>query len=135
MTELMINVDVPDLERAIRFYEDALGLHLRRKLFGGTVAEMGGAAAPLFLLAKSDGSAASPGAAHRRDYARHWTPVHLDFAVEDIVAAVARATAVGARLEGEIESLTWGLLATLSDPFGHGFCLVQWRGRGYGEVE
>ena len=69
-----------------------------------------------------------------RDYERHWTPVHLDFVVEDVDAAVRRATDAGAKLERPAESKAWGRIAILSDPFGHGFSLLELRGRGYGEV-
>jgi uncharacterized glyoxalase superfamily protein PhnB len=64
---------------------------------------------------------------------RHWTPVHLDFEVEDVSAAVERTVAAGARLEGELQSF-WGRLATLSDPFGHGFCVLEFSSRGYDAV-
>jgi lactoylglutathione lyase len=46
-------------------------------------------------------------------------------------AAVAQALGAGARLEGDVQSLSWGRLATMSDPFGHGFCLLQFSGNGY----
>jgi hypothetical protein len=38
----------------------------------------------------------------RRSYERHWTPVHLDFVVEDIASPVAKAVSAGARLEKPI---------------------------------
>jgi predicted enzyme related to lactoylglutathione lyase len=60
--------------------------------------------------------------------------VHLDFAVPDLDAALAKAVAAGARLELPVQSFVWGRQACLSDPFGHGFCLVQWQGGGYDEV-
>lgn len=60
--------------------------------------------------------------------------MHLDFEVGDIEGVVQRASAAGAKLEGEIRSFNWGRLATMSDPFGHGFCLVQHQGRGYDYV-
>jgi lactoylglutathione lyase len=60
--------------------------------------------------------------------------VHLDFVVEDIAAAVERATAAGAKLEGPVKASDWGDLALMSDPFGHGFCLIEFRGRGYDEI-
>src|SRR5258708_22626997 len=41
--------------------------------------------------------AASAGSQARRNYGRHWTPVHLDFVVEDLDAAVQRAHAQGPR--------------------------------------
>jgi catechol 2,3-dioxygenase-like lactoylglutathione lyase family enzyme len=40
MISLLANIDVPDLETAIEFYHQALGLRLGRRLFEGTVAEM-----------------------------------------------------------------------------------------------
>lgn len=130
--ELLVNIDVNDLPEAIRFYEQALGLRLGRLLFEGSVAELLGAAAPVYLLAKADGTACCP--EQRRDYRRHWTPVHLDFVVEDLDAAVHRALEAGARLEGEVLSQPYGRLATFADPFGHGFCLIEWKGEGYAEV-
>jgi len=45
-----------------------------------------------------------------------------------------RAVAAGARLERPIQTSKWGRLALLADPFGHGFCLVQFLGRGYDEI-
>src|SRR5919206_3129363 len=102
--KLIVNIDVPDLERGIVFYRDAVGLELAQRLFDGTVAEMRGTSATVCLLAKRDGSAIAPQASALRDYARHWTPVHLDFEVEDVDAAVSRAIAAGAKLEGSIHS-------------------------------
>ena len=61
-------------------------------------------------------------------------PVHLDFVVPKIDAAVARAQSAGARLEGEVRTHKWGRIAVLADPFGHGFCLIEFLGRGYDEI-
>lgn len=122
---ILINVDVDDLERAIAFYANACGLRVGRRLFGGSVAELLGAPSPLYLLSKGAGTAPSPGASSLRDYRRHWTPVHLDFEVDDMTAAVERALAAGARIEGDIQSFGWGQLAMLGDPFGHGFCFIH----------
>ena len=135
MIGTVITIDVDDLERAVDFYVGGLGLRLGRRLFEGTVAEMTGAQSPIQLSLKEAGSAWSPRATGRRDYKRHWTPVHLDFVVENIARAVERAKAAGATVETGIDTFPWGLLATLSDPFGNGFCLVEFLGRGYGEVE
>src|SRR5688572_29205810 len=114
--EALINIDVPDLGRAIRFYEDGLGLRLHRKLFSGTVAEMVGVPSPIYLLAKPEGSPPSSYIAQSRAYSRHWTPVHLDFVVDDLDSAVAKAKRAGARLEAGPEAFEWGRQATLSDP-------------------
>jgi predicted enzyme related to lactoylglutathione lyase len=134
--ELFVNVDVDDLERAIGFYTRCgLGLRLTRRLFGGGAAELAGTSTRIFLLHKPDASAPAPQVASARSYARHWTPVHLDFAVADLDAAVRRACHAGALLEGEITTHPFGRLATLADPFGHGLCLIELSERGYDAVE
>ncbi|HEU4778953.1 MAG TPA: VOC family protein [Steroidobacteraceae bacterium] len=132
--QILVNIDVDDLDRAIEFYANALGLRLGRRLFDGSVAEMHGASSTIQLLLKPRGSTAVPNTPVSRDYQRHWTPVHLDFTVDDVSAAVQRAVNAGAKLEGEIGAFRWGRLATMSDPFGHGFCLLQFLGKGYDEV-
>jgi predicted enzyme related to lactoylglutathione lyase len=132
--QVVVNIDVDDLEKAIAFYSTGLGLHLGRRLFDGSVAEMSGASSTIQLLLKAPGSSPASSLPVTRGYQRHWTPVHLDFAVEDISAAVERAIHAGATLEGTVQSHAWGHLATMSDPFGHGFCLLQFLGRGYDDV-
>lgn len=132
--DVLVNVDVPDLDAAIEFYRRAVGLELRRRFFDGSVAELAGPSTRVFLLAKDPGSRPIPGAPVSREYGRHWTPVHLDFVVPDVAVAAEQAVGAGATLEGPIQTFPWGRLACLGDPFGHGFCLLQWRGRGYDEV-
>ena len=133
MARLIVNVDVDDLDRAVRFYTSALGLRVGRRFTGGGI-ELVGAEAPIYLLVAAPGTPPFPGAAVTRDYRRHWTPVHLDFAVDDIEAAVKQVEAAGARVEVPIEQHKWGKMAVLADPFGHGFCLLQFQGRGYDEI-
>jgi predicted enzyme related to lactoylglutathione lyase len=130
-TKLLINIDVDDLEQGVAFYAEALDLRRGRTLFDGTVVELTGASSALYLLLKPAGTPAAGSIRQRRRYRRHWTPVHLDFVVADVASAVTRAVAAGARLEGAIESYDWGRLATLADPFGNGFCLVELPGGGY----
>jgi predicted enzyme related to lactoylglutathione lyase len=131
--DLLVNLDVDDLERAVRFYGAAFGLRVGRR-FGSSGIEMLGAAAPFYLLAKPAGTAPATGVAQGRTYERHWTPVHLDFVVADVDAAVQRALDAGARLEQPVATQRWGRLAVMADPFGHGFCFVQFLGRGYDEI-
>lgn len=133
MAELRICIDVPDLGRAERFYVEALGLRPGRR-FGEAGLELLGAPCPLDLLVKQPGTRANPTSAQARDYARHWTPVHLDVIVPDLDVALRRALAAGATLEGEIQTHAWGRLALLADPFGHGLCLLQMTGRGYDAI-
>jgi predicted enzyme related to lactoylglutathione lyase len=136
MLNLRICIDVPELDRAIEFYTKALGLKLGRRN-GPHWAELLGAPCPIDLLPVEAGSAATPAsgaAAAQRTYERHWTAVHLDLAVEDLDAAVARAEAAGAKLERAIVERKWGKMANMGDPFGHGFCLLQFKGGGYDEL-
>lgn len=130
MARLLINLDVDDIERAVRFYTEGLDFRVGRR-FDEAFVELLGAEVPLYLLAKSARTAPFAGAASARDYARHWTPVHLDFVVDDIDAALTRALAAGARLEGNVSEHAYGRLALCADPFGHGFCLLELRGQGY----
>jgi len=60
--------------------------------------------------------------------------VHLDFVVSAIEAAVGRALEAGAINKGEIQTHNWGRIARMADPFGHGICLIEFRGRGYDEI-
>jgi predicted enzyme related to lactoylglutathione lyase len=132
VNELLVNIDVENLEQATQFYCAALGLRVGRRFDGWT--ELVGAAAPIYLLPKRAGTRASPRSDDKRHYGRHWTPVHLDFVVTDLAESVARAKAAGATLESEIETHPWGRIALLADPFGNGFCLLQFTGRGYDEI-
>jgi len=94
--DAVLNVDVPEVRAAIDFYERGIGLRLRRMLFNGTVAEMSGAPVPIFLIQKRPGTSPSPSISAPRDYARHWTPVHLDFPVP-ILTSRSRVPAPQAR--------------------------------------
>src|SRR5690606_42155687 len=93
---LLLNIDVPDLTAAERFYLDAFGLRAGRRLGDGAL-ELLGAAMPIYLLRKPDGSEGAGG--QPRSYARHWTPLHVGVVVEDLDAALATALAAGARQE------------------------------------
>jgi catechol 2,3-dioxygenase-like lactoylglutathione lyase family enzyme len=130
---LLVNVDVPDLAAAERFYTAALGLRPGRR-FGRAALELLGVEAPIYLLLKEAGTMPFEGGGEPRDYRRHWAPVHLDFAVEALEPALRRAVAAGALHEGKIHEAPWGRLAVLSDPFGHGLCLLEFNARGYDAI-
>jgi predicted enzyme related to lactoylglutathione lyase len=129
--DLLINIDVPDLAQGIAFYSQAFGLRVTRHL-GPEVAELSGLPVRLYILQKAGGSLGA--GQDPRHYDRHWTPVHFDVIVDDIAIAFHRAVAAGARSETEIRVNDWGKIAVLADPFGHGFCLIQFLGRGYDET-
>lgn len=128
---LLLNIDVPDLTAAEAFYCAAFGLEPARR-FGDGAVELLGAQVPLYLLRKDAGSTGA--AAARRDYARHWTPLHCDVVVDDLDPALERALAAGAVQEGAVREAAWGRIVQLADPFGHGWCLLQFLGRGYDEI-
>ncbi len=134
MTRLLIDIDVDDVDRATTFYVEALDLRVGRRLAGGAVVEFLGAEPPIYLLSKDAGTLPFEGASVKRDYARHWSPVHLDVVVDDLEAALARAEAAGAKCESEITTHAWGRIARLADPFGHGVCLVEFSERGYDAI-
>ena len=131
--DLLVNIDVDDLAKAEAFYTRAFALKVGRRL-GAEVVELIGLAAPIYLLVKAAGTPATKTIDQRRNYGRHWTPVHLDIVVEDIAAAAARAMDAGATQEAPVKSSNWGKLALMADPFGHGFCLIEFVGRGYDEI-
>jgi lactoylglutathione lyase len=133
MASLLINLDVSDLEAAVRFYTQAFELRVGRRL-GPKAVELLGAQAPIYLLENPEGSLPFEHAHTPRAYGRHWTPLHLDFVVPDLDQALQRVQALGASGSGSIEEHAWGRIALLADPFGHGFCLLELRGRGYDEI-
>lgn len=130
----IINIDVPDLERAIAFYGTALRLKLTRRI-DEDVAELTGASSVIYLLRNLPGSAPVSSAPLVRDYARHWTPVHVDFVVDDVDRAAARAIAAGATRESECVEWRGSKCITLSDPFGHGFCFIAFDGKTYTDAD
>src|SRR2546430_3211032 len=85
--DLFVNVDVDDLSKGIAFYQRAFGLQIGRR-FGSFAVEMLGASSAIYLLLKPDGTRSSAGTNEVRRYRRHLTPIHLDFVVPDVVAAV-----------------------------------------------
>lgn len=129
--DLLVNIDVPDLAAAERFYVEAFGLTPSRR-FGDDGVELTGWPVRVYLLVKAAGTVGAGG--DMRRYERHWSPVHLDVVVDDVEAALARAVAAGAVPETEIRTAAWGRIVTVADPFGHGVCLLQFLNRGYDEI-
>lgn len=121
---IIANIDVPELTPAIEFYSAALGLTLNRFL-DDDVAELFGASSVIYLLKNAPGSTPADCAQDQRRYARHWTPVHLDFVVTDVSKAARRALEAGAKQESECVEWRGSRCITFSDPFGHGFCLIE----------
>lgn len=126
----LVNIDVGDIRQAEAFYCNAFDLRVARRLGAGAL-ELAGLGVPCFLLEKQNASTAFPGSSQKRDYKRHWTPVHLDIVTEDIQLSYQRALTAGASAESAIEDAPYGKIVSMSDPFGHGFCLIEFNEQGY----
>jgi predicted enzyme related to lactoylglutathione lyase len=130
---LIVNIDVDDLVLAESFYCAVFGLAPGRRI-GWSGVELTGLPTSIWLLLKDSDHSVAPGSGLTRNYERHWTPVHLDVAVDDLDDAVARALAAGAVQEGETRHAEWGSIAMFADPFGHGFCLIRFTDKGYDAI-
>ena len=91
-------IEVTELPDGIKFYCDGLGLTLKRRL-SPTWVELAGANLPIYLLANRPALADLGSKQVVRSYERHWTPVHLDFIVEDLDQMVAQLISLGASLD------------------------------------
>ena len=58
----------------------------------------------------------------------------LDFSVDNVDQTVQAALEAGATLEISAATYEWGRIAQMSDPFGHGLCILQFIGKGYDAV-
>ena len=132
-TGSLINIDVQDITKAEAFYCSVFDLKIVRRL-GAECIELSGLGVPCYLLQKAEGTQAFRGGSRQRDYNRHWTPIHLDITVTDIQAMYERALAAGAKSETEIRTTAYGKIVVMSDPFGHGFCLIEFNEKGYDAI-
>src|SRR5439155_23252218 len=124
MIEVHAYIEGADLARGLAFYCDGLGM-ARKRRFSASCVELDGGNLPIFLLGNRPPAAELGGTQVQRSFARHWTPVHLDFIVPDLDIAVARLTGLGATLDREIQQREYGRMANLADPFGNGFDLIE----------
>jgi uncharacterized glyoxalase superfamily protein PhnB len=111
----------------VRFYSEAFGFtKIAEPIAGLAVLQAGNS--ELCILEKAADTAPAQGSSDRRYYQRHWTPVHLDLHVDDFESSLARALAAGAKQERLFASSDkHPAVAFCSDPFGHGFCLIERR--------
>lgn len=126
MISVSVSVDVPNLAEGVRFYSDAFGFSKVSEPVSG-VAVLRAGASEICLLEKAPGSRPSTCTEETRHYQRHWTPVHMDFHVDNLKSALERALRAGAKQEQLFENPEHGSVAFCSDPFGHGFCLIERR--------
>src|SRR4029078_7228141 len=119
-TAMPVSIDAPSLAEGVAFYCAAFGLSKKSEPVPG-VAVLHGLNVELCLLEKPSGSKPSPSTIDRRKFDRQWTPVHLDFHVDDLHAPLSHVEALGAKREQVFEHAGHGSAAFCSDPFGHGF--------------
>ncbi len=120
--KISVSIDVSNLETAERFYTNALGC---KKVRGqGEMVVLSVDNADIYLQEKEEGSPAFKSSEIKRNYKRHWTPIHLDFLCENIDEWVSKVEEYGGSHEGG-ERGEWGAIAYCVDPFGNGFCLIN----------
>ena len=118
---MKICIDVADLDEAGAFYCQALECTEVGRSSQTVKLTAGGN--ELYLILRPEGSKPFLVATEGRSFTRHWTPVHLDFSVDDVERSTSEIARLGGIVEGQ-ESGDWGSLTRCADPFGNGFCLV-----------
>jgi catechol 2,3-dioxygenase-like lactoylglutathione lyase family enzyme len=120
---MSVSLDCPSLEAGIAFYGAVFGFQVTSRPYTG-LAGLAAGDQRLLLIERTENTLPYPNSSHGRSYARHWTPIHLDFHVTDVESVRDRALAAGAKLEAWHERPGKPGVAFMSDPFGHGFCLI-----------
>jgi predicted enzyme related to lactoylglutathione lyase len=128
MISVSVSVDVPNLSDGVRFYTNAFGFSKVSEPIPG-LAVLRAGTSEICLLEKAPGSIPSSHTKEARHYGRHWTPVHMDLHVDNLKSALAKAVEAGAKQEQLFENPEHGSVAFCSDPFGHGFCLIERRSK------
>jgi predicted enzyme related to lactoylglutathione lyase len=118
-----ITIDVPDVAAGISFYGVVFGMdEIARPL--PIYAIIGNDHGRIGLMEKAPGSRPTPTEGPVRAYARHWTPVHLDFHVDDYAGTLDRLRSAGGTVEAEHTRPGRPPVAFCADPFGHGLCIL-----------
>jgi predicted enzyme related to lactoylglutathione lyase len=118
-----VSIDVPILEEGVRFYGEVFGYaEAARPVEGYVVLNSG--ESKIGILEKPAGTKPAVGSDEVRRYDRHWTPVHIDFSVENFEDTLQRAVAAGAICEQKFDGGEHPPVAFCSDPFGNGFCII-----------
>jgi catechol 2,3-dioxygenase-like lactoylglutathione lyase family enzyme len=121
-----VTIDVPQLDEGLKFYRDALGLSLlARPVATYAILDCGGG--QIGLIEKRAGTEPAAGSGDLRRYERHWTPVHIDFHVDDFEGALRATVNAGGKCEQTFAGGERPPIAFCSDPFGNGFCIVGTR--------
>lgn len=121
--KVTVSIDVPSIDEGLEFFGRAFGFVESSRPHPGYAILTAGESC-IALLAKPAGSSPALGSEDVRSYDRHWTPVHVDFRVDDFEPALEAALAAGAKAEQVHRVSGYPPVAFCSDPFGHGFCIV-----------
>ncbi len=121
--KITVSIDVPTIEVGIEFFSHVFGFVETSRPHPGFVVLTTGEST-ISLLSKPAGSSPAKGSDDIRKYNRHWTPVHIDFRVEDFESTLVKALEAGAIAEQVHRVSGYPPVAFCSDPFGHGFCIV-----------
>jgi predicted enzyme related to lactoylglutathione lyase len=121
--KVTVSIDVPSIEAGLKFFGEVFGVVETARPHPG-YAMLACGESTIGLVAKPAGSLPAKGSDDVRKYERHWTPVHLDFRVDDFDATLERALGAGAKSEQVHRVPGYPPVAFCSDPFGHGFCIV-----------
>ncbi|MEM7017803.1 MAG: VOC family protein [Pseudomonadota bacterium] len=120
-TNVSVSIDVPDVEQAINFYNQALNCEVKTK-YSDSWAVVTLDNLDIHFLKKDAGTIGANN--EQRHFSRHWTPVHLDFSTSDVAAALEIVKTFGGTVE-KYESNESADIALCADPFGNGFCLIR----------
>jgi predicted enzyme related to lactoylglutathione lyase len=121
--KISVSIDVSDLKQAETFYIEALGCKKVRDQ-GPRMVVLSAGNCDIYLQEKAAGTNPLTEGVIVRDYARHWTPIHLDFITKDIDVVVEKIITLGGLREGG-EFGDWCSIAYCVDPFGNGFCVIN----------
>jgi predicted enzyme related to lactoylglutathione lyase len=122
MVKISVSIDVSNLKKGEEFYTKALGCTKVRDQMGMSIISVKNC--EIYLQEKKQDSIAVPKTQIKRDFSRHWNPIHLDFLCSDIDEKVKLIEELGGKKEGG-ESWGGGSIAYCVDPFGNGFCLIN----------
>jgi len=123
MAKISVCIDVLEMKKAILFYTKALGFELVHKK--GQYTELLTDGLTIYLSENKAGTNPLINGKATRNYERHWTPIHLDVHVSDLDKCVALVVELGGVKEDE-KNGDWGSAAFCADPFGNGFCVMQY---------
>ena len=118
-----VSIDVPSLQDGLDFYGKVFGFAETARPFP-TMAVLDGNNVTICMHEKATGTESSVAGSPTRGYGRHWTPVHLDFHVDDFDGVLEEIKAGQGVIEAEYRTQGLRPAAFCSDPFGNGFCVI-----------